>query len=314
MVARTLPESPASIAAGEVLVRIPVVSRRIALPERGVEIALLDWGGDGPLIFMHHANGFCAGTLGLVAEALVPRYRVIGMDARGHGDSSKPEGPGAYTWSQFSADYLAVAERLADESGDGRVAVGLGHSFGGTTVLGAAAQRPDLFGRLVLVDPVIPPPPAMSDAYDADPERVTRISRLVDGARNRRSVWPSFADAREHFAKRSLFADWLPEALDLYIEHGLRLRPDGQVELRCPGEAEAAVFSSSGRLDVEDLARRAAVSATVLRASRGSFPPAVYQRVFAAMRGARILEIDCGHLVPMERPDLVVEAVLQGEA
>jgi len=50
-----------------------------------------------------------------------------------------------------------------------------------------------------------------------------------------------------------------------------------------------------------------------LRASRGSFPPAVYQRVFAAMRGARILEIDCGHLVPMERPELVIDAVLQGE-
>jgi len=46
--------------------------RRLPLPGRGVEIALLDWGGDGPLVLMHHANGFCAGTFGLVAEALVP--------------------------------------------------------------------------------------------------------------------------------------------------------------------------------------------------------------------------------------------------
>jgi len=295
-------------------VAIPVISRRILLPERGVEIALLDWGGDGPLVFMHHANGFCAGTLGLVAQALVPRYRVIGMDARGHGDSSKPEDPGAYAWAHFSADYLAVAERLADECGGGRVAVGLGHSFGGTAVLGAAALRPELFDRLVLVDPVIPPPPAMLAAYDADPERVTRISRLVDGARNRRSVWPSFADAREHFSKRSLFAGWLPDALDLYIEHGLRQRADGQVELRCPGDLEAMVFSASGRLDVEDLARRATVPAIVLWARHGDFPPAVYQRVFAAMPSARIVDVDCGHLIPMERPDLVADAVLQGEA
>jgi len=294
-------------------VTIPVVSRRIELPERGVEIALLDWGGDGPLIFMHHANGFCAGTLGLIAQALVPRFRVIGMDARGHGDSSKPEDPAAYAWHHFAADYLAVAERLADECGGGRVAVGLGHSFGGTSVLGAAAQRPELFGRLVLVDPVIPPPPAMLAAYDADPARVSRISRLVEGARNRRSVWPSFADARAHFAQRSLFADWLPEALDLYVEHGLRQRTDGQVELRCPGHLEAMVFSSSGRLDVEDLARRATVPAIVLWAKQGDFPPVVYQRVFAAMPSARIVAVECGHLVPMERPDLVVDAVLQGE-
>jgi pimeloyl-ACP methyl ester carboxylesterase len=294
-------------------VAIPVISRRILLPARGIEIALLDWGGDGPLVFMHHANGFCAGSLGLVAQALVPRYRVIGMDARGHGDSSKPAGPGAYAWGQFSADYLAVAERLADECGRGRVAVGLGHSFGGTAVLGAAAQRPGLFGRLVLVDPVVPPSPELLDAYDADPDRVARISGLVQGARNRRSVWPSSAAAREHFEKRPLFADWLPEALDLYVEHGLRQRSDGQVELRCPGAIEAEVFSSSGRLDVEDLARRATVPAIVLWARQGSFPPVVYQRVFAAMPSARIVDVDCGHLIPMQRPDLVVDAVLAGE-
>ena len=120
--------------------------------------------------------------------------------------------------------------------------------------------------------------------------------------------------AREHFESRSLFAGWLPEALDLYLEYGLRQRADGRVELRCPPAVEAAVFSSSGRLDVEDLARRATVPAIVLWAKGGSFPPAVYQRVFAAMPGARIVDVDCGHLIPMERPDLVVAAVLEGEA
>jgi pimeloyl-ACP methyl ester carboxylesterase len=82
--------------------KIEAKQRRILLEERGLEIALLDWGGDGPLVLMHHANGFCAGTLGLVAEALVPAFRVIAMDARGHGDSSRPEGPNAYAWDHFA--------------------------------------------------------------------------------------------------------------------------------------------------------------------------------------------------------------------
>ena len=51
--------------------------RTIALPENGVEIALLDWGGEGPVALLHHANGFCKGVWGLVAEALRDRYRVI---------------------------------------------------------------------------------------------------------------------------------------------------------------------------------------------------------------------------------------------
>lgn len=284
-----------------------VVRRRLVLPQRGVELALLDWGGDGPLVLMHHANGFCAGTLGLVAEALVPGFRVIGMDARGHGDSSRPERPDAYRWDEFALDVLAVAEALAPASG-GRVAVGLGHSFGGTAMLGAAARRPELFERLVLVDPVLPTP---ADLAAQDPERSRRVARLVEGARRRRSVWRSRAEARAHFARRSLFQGWLPAALDLYVEHGLRERADGQVELKCPGAVEAAIFGASGTIEVEELARRAApVSADVLWARHGDFPRAVYERVFAAMPHARLVDAEAGHLIPMERPELVVREVV----
>jgi pimeloyl-ACP methyl ester carboxylesterase len=280
--------------------------RRIRLGS-GIEIALLDWGGEGPLVLMHHANGFCAGTLGLVAEGLVADHHVVGMDARGHGDSSKPQDPEVYRWDRFAEDLLGVAEVLAGERADGCVAVGLGHSFGGTSVLGAAARRPELFGRLVLVDPVIPTPPEMASVYD--PERRERLSRMVEKAQGRRSLWASRADARAHFAERSLFADWLPEAIDLYVEHALRDRDDGQVELKCPGEIEGAIFAASGGLDVFDLARRARVPATVLWATRGDFPRAVYERVFAVMANARIVDCDVGHLIPMERPELVVGAV-----
>jgi pimeloyl-ACP methyl ester carboxylesterase len=285
--------------------------RRLPLPGRGVEIALLDWGGDGALVLMHHANGFCAGTFGLVAEALVPEYRVIGLDARGHGDSSKPEGSAAYRWELFAEDLLAVAEALASERPGGRVAVGLGHSFGGTAVLGAAARRPELFGRLVLVDPVIPPPPELVQQFD--PGRVERLRGMVEAARRRRSVWESRAEARAHFAARSLFAPWLPRALDLYVEHGLRERADGQVELKCPPEIEAAIFSESGGLDLLALARRVRAPSIWLWATRGAFPRALYERIAGLMSGATIVDADSGHLIPMERPELVIQAVRDGE-
>jgi pimeloyl-ACP methyl ester carboxylesterase len=288
--------------------RIEATQRRLLLEERGVEIALLDWGGDGPLVLMHHANGFCAGTFGLVAQALVPAYRVVAMDARGHGDSSKPEGPAAYEWDHFALDYLAVAERLAGACGDGRVAVGVGHSFGGTSVLGAAARRPALFERLVLVDPVIPPPAELLATID--PGRPSRLSRLVEGARRRRTSWPSRDAARAHFAQKSLFRDWLPEAIDLYVDYGLRVRSDGQLDLKCPGQVEAAIYGAESRPDVADLARRAgAVEALVLWAERGDFSRPVYEKVFGAMPRTEIRSVPTGHLVPMERPDLVVAAI-----
>jgi len=109
--------------------------RKLALHGSSIEIALLDWGGDGPLALLHHANGFCAGVWGLVAERLRGHYRVIAMDARGHGDSSKPKGADCYHWELFGRDLLGVAEALAAEHPDGRIALGLGHSFGGIALL-----------------------------------------------------------------------------------------------------------------------------------------------------------------------------------
>ena len=282
--------------------------RRIfALPARGVEIAALDWGGDGPLALLHHANGFCKGLWALVADALRARWRVVAIDARGHGDSSKPEGAGAYAWDAFAEDLLALAEQLMAADGGRPIALGIGHSFGGTSMIGAAARRADLFERLLLVDPVIPAPldPGLP------PERHVYMRRLVDGARRRRAHWPSRAAARAWCAERAFFAAWHPEAIELYLLDGMDERADGSLELKCPGAVEAAVFAGSVSLDVFALARRVRSPARLLWARRGDFPRPLYETVAAAMADARVDDVDAGHLVPMERPDLVVAAVEQ---
>lgn len=278
--------------------------RSLVLRERDVEIGLLDWGGDGPLALLHHANGFCKGVWGLVADALRARFRVVAMDARGHGDSSRPDGPDGFGWDAFALDLVAVAERLAAERRDGRVAVGVGHSFGGTAMIGAAARRPGLFERIVLVDPVVPPRPEI-----VTPGRAEHVQGLVDGARKRRADWPSREEARAWWAERELFAGWRPEALDLYALDGLREQADGSVVLKCPGAVEAAVFSGGEGFDVLSRARGVTTPALLLWAARGSFPRSTYEELAASMRAARVETVECGHLVPMERPEWVVEAV-----
>ncbi len=265
-----------------------------------------DFGGEGPIALLHHANGFCKETLALLVEPLRAGGRVIAMDARGHGDSSRPEGPDAYSWRHFSDDVVAVAQRLVAEQGGAPLRLGLGHSFGGTSMLGAAAARHDLFERLVLVDPVTPPPAAL-----APPERAEHTRGLVDRASRRRADWPSHSEARAWFAERDLFADWLPEALDLYVHHGLRTRADGSVVLKCPPEVEATVFSGGGAIDVFDLARDGRVPTLYLWAARGNFPRPVYERLAASMRSGRVETLDAGHLIPMEAPALVVDATLR---
>jgi pimeloyl-ACP methyl ester carboxylesterase len=286
------------------------VRRRVTVPS-GLEIALLDFGGSGPLALLHHANGFCAGVFGLVADALRERFHVVALDARGHGDSTKPMDPAAYRWECFADDLLGVATTLASEEAahgrPARVALGLGHSFGGTTTLTAASRRPDLFERIVLVDPVIPPP---SETV-IPPERRERIGQLASAARDRNPVFPSREEAQRAWAEKRFFSAWRPEALALYAAEGLRDRADGRVELKCPGEVEAWIFEAGGGRDVVEVARGMSTPAIFLWATRGDFARPAYERVASVMKRARVEDADAGHLVPMERPDLVVEAALR---
>src|SRR5678809_1114899 len=110
------------------------------------------------------------------------------MDARGHGDSSRGTGARPYAWHEFGADLAAVARTLAKQHG--RVALGLGHSFGGTSMVLAAAEEPELF------------------------------------------------------------VNWVPRAFDLYLCEAMVDRADGQVELKCAPETEAAVYAEGGLSDV----------------------------------------------------------------
>jgi pimeloyl-ACP methyl ester carboxylesterase len=273
---------------------------RLAIRDGRLELSLLDWGGSGPPALLHHANGFCAALWAPVAEELRQHFRVFAMDARGHGDSVKPAAdPANYHWQQFAADAQAVAEALTLRHGP--LALGLGHSFGGTTLALAATQRAGLFGRLMLLDPII---------FPSDPELRARISRsnvLAEGARRRRDLWSSRAEAREKWAAKDMFARWEPAVLDLYVEEGLALRADGQLELKCPREVEATIFEANVSVDVMPKLPKLETPVSLVRASSGNFSREHFEQIATSMQRAVLIEAPTGHFIPMEDPAWVVQ-------
>ena len=105
--------------------------RRWTLPNSspaGGEITIAGWdfGGRGELALLHHANGMCAATWALVAAGLTEHFRVVAIDARGHGDSQHLSVPDDYAWHFFANDLVALVDALRAETGAGRVALGLG--------------------------------------------------------------------------------------------------------------------------------------------------------------------------------------------
>lgn len=279
--------------------------RRVALPERGVELALVDWGGDGPLCLFSHANGFCADSFGLVAASLVRRYRVIGFDSRGHGDSSKLEAPAAYEWEEFADDLIALTRWLCAELELPSVALGVGHSFGGTCMLTAAARHPELFDRIALLDPVLLPPPA-SIPWPAGQHP------MAERARKRTQVFDSRDTVRAKWAERGTFGDWDSRALELYLQHGFRDRADGRVELKCPGEVEAAVYELGRNFDLMEQVEGLRTPGTLYFAEGGQFPLSNVEKLIERAGCLELESLPGGHLLPMIVPDLVAERLLQG--
>jgi pimeloyl-ACP methyl ester carboxylesterase len=115
----------------------------------GVELVWDEQGestGHPTLVLVH---GYTGSALDFAegAPALAVHRRVITIDQRGHGRSTKTGTLDGYSIEQLSDDLIAFLQA----HGDGPVDL-LGHSMGGRVVLGAALTRPDLVNSLILMD------------------------------------------------------------------------------------------------------------------------------------------------------------------
>jgi len=283
--------------------------RRFTSANGSIEIAALDWGGDGPIALLHHANGLCAATWTLVAEALARDYRVVAIDARGHGDSSAPPAPQGYPMHAFVDDLVAVVCALRAETGHARIAYGIGSSFGGIVTAAAEAQSPGSFERIAMLDPPIHPDDKLRARLDPSGGIVDPRPMIAAQARRRTSVWPSRDTARQAWSDKPMFARWQPRAFDGYLAEGFRDRSDGQVELKCAPDVEATIFASSGDLDIFAVAPAVRVPVLLVRAARGNLPSQAFAHLATLLPDCTSIAPDLGHLMPLEDPEPTVALI-----
>lgn len=266
----------------------------------GLRLAVLDWGGEGnePLVLLH-PTGFCAGFFHPLAARLTDRFHPIGIDLPAHGASDAPPDRRGLGFDRAAAHVLAVLDTFGIDR-----CVLLGESLGGGVGLLVDAQRPGLLRHLVLCEAIAFDPEWMGAL--ADPGRMGRGNHLVDIARKRRAVWPDRATVRASYASRPPFDVLAPEALDAYIRWGFVDRPDGQVELACKPEDEAAQFEIAMNDESAPAAGRhtaeLSCSATVMHGVR-SYLPAEWFALQAEAAGAPLVEVDGDHLFLQEDTD-----------
>jgi len=242
-----------------------------------------------PAVVLLHGFASNLEIWGTVEPALADSTRVLSLDLKGFGQSSRY--PGDY--SRQAQQDLVLA--LMDELGIERASL-VAHSMGSAVALGLAAQVPD---------------------------RIERVALLGAWVFEEQVPW-SFRDARQPGLGEGIFGIWFEEHLDLRMRYGF-YDPDTHVTeavldharagLRRPGARAAALATVRG-LDLVGLeAELAAVHAPV-RLIHGADDP-VARLAFAERLAARLADTElfvvaeCGHFPMLEAPERTAHLVAE---
>jgi pimeloyl-ACP methyl ester carboxylesterase len=243
-----------------------------------------------------------------------PDARLVFYDQRGHGSSSRGR-PEHSTIEQLARDLATVLEARVPR---GPVVL-VGHSMGGMTIMGLAALRPELFGSKVVAAALISTSSGqLADLTFGLPELLTRVRAAVFPV----AAWtmrhrPAFAERTRRVAAdvvsvvtRSLsFASTDVEpALSHYVDAMIA---------GTPVDVIAEFYPALAGLDHTGvLAPLRHIPTLVLTGDKDKMIPMEHSELLMERLGPEgesmaefVVVPDAGHLVLLEKPDEVTEAL-----
>lgn len=195
---------------------------------------------DKPVMHLAHANGFPPEVYHELVAHFTDDYQVFTFPARPLWQPA-PDYKAFNSWRMMGDDLIDAL----DSQGLKNV-IGVGHSMGGTATLFAALKRPDLFSKLIMLDPVLFPA-KLTLMMTIIPRGLPHPEiPLVEKALRRKREWDSADEAYERFRSRSLFKQWSDETIRGYIAGITQPKADGDgIELRYTPEWEAQIYRTS---------------------------------------------------------------------
>ena len=284
---------------------VGAVKKECLVTGRGGNFHYIDWGGHQPLAHFSHATGLCAAVYTPLVRHLTDDLHVLGMDDRGHGQTTAAADPARLKgWTIFARDM----ERFLDSWNAPFVL--MGHSRGAVSSMLLAHKRPDLVKALVLIDPTIISRAFMGYIYLAKKAGLLKYMPIASRAAKRRAVWSDLPTIHAAYQKKSMFRTWDPECLDGYLENGTRDNGDGQIRLSCTPAWESRCFSVYPtdlwrfipRVQQPMLVVYGGRSDTFVGRAAKQLQKAVPQARFHCLK-------ENGHFIPMEKPRAVARVI-----
>jgi non-heme chloroperoxidase len=255
--------------------------------EPGVGIHVEDHGSGRPVVLIAGFGLNSEAWQGQVEPLTGDGYRVITLDVRGTGRSSKPlQG---YGIDRLAADVVAVLDALAIP-----VAVLVGWSFGGQIGMRVAAAHPDRVTGLILVGSN-GARASRSDEYPFGPDGTELTARLVHLERTKRIA------TRRRTICSAFAAEPDPDVL------GWLLR----MQLQMP--SWAAIASYPTYLHTDQIADLPTLKLPVCQIMGNADPVSPVQGAAwlqERLPDGRLITLDCGHYPMLEVPAAFDEALL----
>jgi len=267
----------------------------------------LDWGGQGPLAYLAHATGMCAGAYSPLVDKLTHFLRVVGMNDRGHGKTRAKADPRELkNWDIFVEDLERFVEFLQEP------VVPIGHSRGGVVGMLLAVKRPDLVRALVLLDPTILPFSWMWWWFLAKKVGLAKYVPIAARAARRRKVWPDLETVLTTYRTKRSFKHWQEGFLEAYLACALEPTNEGTLDLTCDPAWEAKCFSVCPH-DVWRYIPQIKCPTLILYGKQSdTFLEAAAKRFKRKKPDSVLLGFpETSHFVPMERPEESAAAVLE---
>ncbi|MBK9739771.1 MAG: alpha/beta hydrolase [Actinobacteria bacterium] len=146
----TSSSAPAPARTSAVPVSPPALTRSVAHLSTGLDLAYVSTGpSDGPTLLLLHGLTNDADAWSRVMSEVsdrMPGLRIVAIDLRGHGQSSKPADPAAFTIPSMARDVVAFMDAVGIE----RASIA-GHSMGSLIAQDIALTHPDRVDKLVLI-------------------------------------------------------------------------------------------------------------------------------------------------------------------
>ncbi|WP_159994546.1 alpha/beta fold hydrolase [Roseomonas sp. 18066] len=250
---------------------------------------------DAPPLLWGHANGFATASYPALLADLAQDHDLWAWDARGHGQSTLPEGvpvAEAVTLDRLGADAHLVAQAVRQATG--AWPQGAAHSFSALAMLLAGVAWPSL---------TLFEPPIMTPALLERPAIREGMRQRVAATLFRRRLWDSPAQLFARLRPHPAYALIDDAALQAHATAQLRPEETGW-RLRCAPETEAAIYQAVGNfLTFESLARVTVPCCFVASDTEaGDWLRGVQPLAAAACHGRAVVLARTTHFLPLENP------------